>query len=227
MPTPARRPRPRPLPTLLTLILALVLIPAWAHADFTLSDNLSQPTGGAETTTDVTPGDTTLAASFGTGFSAATLTSITLLLASPSGATAELDLYSDGGLQPGSLLGTLTSPSTLSTTAADATFTTSGLALDPNTTYWAVLKANTGELDWSWSLSNTGTGDGFQGTWATSDDGGQTWFSYDAYPFQLAVNAASAAAVPEPNSLALLGLGAASGFALRRRQRSNPGPFRS
>ena len=33
----------------------------------------------------------------------------------------------------------------------------------------------------------TGTGTGFNGEWATSSDGGTTWFSDDDYPLQMQV----------------------------------------
>src|SRR5262249_42151328 len=133
-------------------IAALVFvgpIPTAVVADSViLSDNLSAASAGTETAT----GDTWLTASFGTDGSAYTLESVTLLMARTSvGEQAELDLHTDGGLQPGSLVGTLTTPASIPTTLSDVTFTASGLDLAANSTYWVVLKATSGSFDWSWT----------------------------------------------------------------------------
>ncbi len=147
-----------------------------------LSDNLSQTTDSTEAAT----GSNDLAASFATGTSAVSVTSVTIPLAVTSGGAVTVAIYTDGGLEPGTLVGTLTSPSSYSTTGANATFTGS-VALSASTTYWVVLKATSGTANWSWTDSTTGTGTGFNGEWATSSDGGTTWFSDDDYPLQMQV----------------------------------------
>jgi hypothetical protein len=176
--------------------------PALAHADL-LSNNISNSIDGTETAS----GDTWLTASFGTGGSSYTLQSVTLL-ANTSGGVAELDLYTDGGLQPGSLVEALSSQSTASTGLAPTTFSSGDATLLPNSTYWIVLKADSGALDWAWTADDSGDGEGFQDTWGESDDAGASWFTYDVYPMQFSVNA-DVSGAPEPSTKGLL---AAAGF---------------
>src|SRR5439155_7023474 len=117
----------------------------------------------------------------------------TLLLAESSAGSAQLDLYSDGGLQPGSFIGAFTSPQTYSSSTANTTFSASGLSLPANTNYWLVLKANSGAYDWSWSDDSS-----LSVAWGESDDAGSTWFTDDAFPLQLSVTAS----IPEPKNAA-------------------------
>ena len=210
-----RRRRSRFLPALLVTCLALVGSSRPAGAGFVLSDNTSSSSGG----TDAATGSTWLADSFGSGTTASTLNSITLSLANPTAGTAILSLYSDGGLQPGSLLGNLTAPGQYSTGLGLETFTTTGIALTANTTYWVVLSASTGEYDWSYSSTTTGSGVGFQEDYAQSPDKGSSWFYYADAPYQMTVTASiSPSVVPEPGSLVLCGLGAATLLICRGRR---------
>ena len=136
------------------------------------------------------------------------LNTVTLLLSASSGGQAQLSLYSDDGLRPGNLIGTLVSPGSYSSTAAHTAFAGTGNALSANSTYWIVLSSLNGQFNWAWTLDNTGTGSGFQHAWALSSDAGQTWFSSDIYPLQFSVSAdAVASAVPEPDTFLLLGGG--------------------
>ena len=154
-----------------------------------LSNNLSNASGGTEAAT----GTTYLAASFGTGTSTYTLDSVTLALAEAVAGTAKVEIFTNGGLEPGTLVGTLTSPSTYSASLASTTFTASGIILSASTTYWIVLVASSGTFDWSWTATETGTGTGFQDTWAESADSGSTWFAYDSSPTQFSVSATATA----------------------------------
>ena len=163
---------------------------ASAHA-VVLSNNLSTASGGTEAAT----GSTWLAASFATDASAYTLDSVTLSLANSVSGSAQLSLYSDGTLEPGSLIGTLTSPASYSSSLASTVFTSGSLSLTASTTYWVVLKATTGQFDWSWAAADTGSGVGFQTSWAYSDDAGTNWWGDDTYPFQLSVAASVPVAV--------------------------------
>ena len=203
--------------------LALLAAGAGAVQASTLSGNIANATAG----TEAAVGSNWLTAPFGADASGDTLDSITLLLANPTPGVAELDLYTDGGLQPGSLVAALTSPANYSTALADTTFTTSGLTLDPSATYWAVLKADSGEFDWAYTTDDTGTGTGFQDTWGSSVDAGAAWFTFNASPTQMNVAATPAAAnaVPEHGSLALLLLGGLPLALLAARRYTAKGQF--
>ena len=191
--------------TLMTLMTTLMTTGAQAMKADTLTDNLSASTAGVETAS----GDTWLTASFGTDAASYTLSDVTLLLDSTDSGTAAVSIYSDGLLSPGSLVGTLTSSASIGNSLTPTTFSTSGLSLPANATYWVVLQATAGSVDWAWTEDNSGTGVGYQGTWGISNDAGATWFTDDTYPTQLSVEAAVAnAATPEPDTLTMTFAGA-------------------
>lgn len=182
-----------------------------ARGDSILYDNLNAATDSTSTVAD----DTWFAASFGTGEASAVLQSVTLLIGRSSiGGAVQVDVYGDGGLEPGSPLATLIGPPTIPTALGEVTFSSTGLALAANATYWVVAHAPTGSFDWAWTDSNTGAGPGFQTTWSESDDAGSSWFTADSYPFQMRVTA-----VPEPSSMALAGLAGIAWLAFRRHPR--------
>ena len=172
-----------------TLLCALALVSTRAREaqaqDILISDNLLAVT----TDTEAASGGSWLTASFATDDATYTLTSVTLLLANPSEGQARLDLYSDGSLEPGSLIGTLSPPDIYSATLAETIFSATDITLSPNSTYWIVLSADSGEFDWAWTSDNSGSGIGFQHTWGQSDDAGVSWFTYDTYPTQFSVTA--------------------------------------
>jgi hypothetical protein len=207
----------------LPLFAALFLAgTAGLEAD-TISSNLSETSAGTETAS----GSTWLTASFGTGSSSAALEAVTLLLSNSTSGAAEVDLYSDGLLAPGSPIAQLTSPATYSTALTDTSFSASGITLAANTTYWIVLKASAGAFDWSWTDDNTGTGIGYQGTWGTSSNAGGTWFTYTAFPTQFSVTTSDStvATAPEPDTWMLSAAGfLVGGGVLRKRiQRAGKG----
>lgn len=148
-----------------------------------LSDNLSSITAGTEIA-DVTH---RITGSFTTDASPHTLNSITLLLANTSAGTTALDLNANGGLEPGALVATLTSPAGYSATPAATIFTASGVTLAANTTYWIVLRPISGQFEWAWTASDSGSGVGFVHTWGITDDAGQSWWTYDTYQTQFSV----------------------------------------
>jgi len=185
----------------------------------TISSNLSATTAGTEAAT----GDTWLTASFGTSTSSAVLSSVALLLSNPVSGVAEVDLYTNSTSQPGSLVGTLTAASSYTSALSDVTFSSSGLTLSANSTYWIVLKALSGEFDWGWTADNSGTGVGFQGTWGISSDAGSTWYTYAVYPTQFSVTTTDPATTVdvamEPGTGLLLAGGLLVGFVFLRRGR--------
>src|SRR5262249_30431251 len=97
-----------------------------------------------------------LAASFATDGTTHTLSSVSLLLANPTAGQAEVTIHANSGLEPGAPIAVLVAPvGGYTATASIATFTTTGVALAANTTYWVVLTPVSGEFDWSWTSLNT------------------------------------------------------------------------
>lgn len=152
-----------------------------------LSDNIAKVTSGVENSTPTR----WLTTSFSTNGSTYYLTTVTLLLANTTFGAANVYLYGDGGLEPGSLLATLTSPASYSPTPAPTTSAAPGTPLLPNTTYWIVFVPASGVFDWAWTSDNTGDGVGFTHTWGSTDDAGSSWYSCDTYATQLAINAST------------------------------------
>jgi hypothetical protein len=177
------------------LPLAVALLVAFSSNSWAviLSDNTSRTTAGVETATTTR----WLAASFSTDASSYYLTSVTLLLANTSPGAASLYLYSEGGLEPGSLIAALTSPGSYSGTPAATTFTSAGTPLLPSTTYWLVLVPASGTFTWSWTADNTGDGAGFLHTWGDTSDSGASWYSCDNYATQFTVNASTTVPVTD------------------------------
>lgn len=159
----------------------------------TFFDDLSATNGGSETV-----GDTRwLAQEFKTDGSTYTGLSATLLMSQASAGVAQLDLYSDAGITPGSFIATFVSPGTFSTSSlANATFTATGLSLAANTDYWLVLHAPTGSYNWGWTSDFT-----IMQGWADTSNSGSVWFGDNAFPLQCSV---SSFVVPEPMSIVLL-----------------------
>lgn len=121
------------------------------------------------------------------------------LLANTLSGTAQLRLYASdsSGLVPSSAIASFV--------ALANGFTLSGVSLDANTHYWLVLSNADGATDWAWTEISGGTGGGYTGVWANSDDAGTTWFSNSSEtPLQFALSIASVSAVPEPAGWACL-----------------------
>ena len=167
-----------------------------------LTDNLSAASAGS----DSVSGDVLLGADFSTDSSAYRLDSVTLLLREDTAGAASLNLYSDNGGIPGSLLSTLSSSGSYSSSLLEAVFTASGVTLEANTTYWLVLEASSGAFEWSWAATNTGSGSGYTGNSAYFD--GSYWYGTSGvYPYQMSVTADPAGAsseAPEPTSFGLV-----------------------
>ena len=195
----------------------MIFLSTHASAAVILSGNLATITAGTETAS----GNTWLAGSFGTGIDVLTSPIATLLVSSAATTdSVELSLYSDGGLEPGNQLATFTSPPSLSTSLSPAVFNASGLHVAANSTYWIVLRSLNGSVDWGWTSDNSGTGVGFQHTWAISSDAGAVWFSDDTFPTQFTISGeAATSAVPEPGSLAMLAGSMTAAWAVRQHRR--------
>ena len=145
------------------------------------------------------------------------LNAVTLLMYEVTSGGAQVDIFTDSSFAPGTLVGTLTSPSSYPSSDSNVTFTASGITLNSASTYWVVLKAlSSGEYAWAWTEDDTGSGIGFQHTWGYSDDSGSTWYTYDTSPQMMKVEGSP---VPVPPSLLLFGPGLFGLAALRRWRR--------
>ena len=166
-------------------VVALLLLCTARASGAVFFNDLAAANGGSESAS----GSNWLTATFTTDSSSYTQLSATLLLSNPTAGAAELDFYSDGGLQPGSQLAVLSSPASYASSLSNATFSKSGISLTANTTYWLVLKANSGSFNWGWTNDSSI----FEG-WGNSFDAGASWFTDDAFPLQFSVTGS----VPEP-----------------------------
>jgi hypothetical protein len=154
------------------------------------------------------------------------LQSVVLGLESDVSITAQVQIFADGSGSPtGSALGTATEQVTISS-ATLYTFAFPNLLLNENSTYWAVVSAQSaGNLSWSYNAAaaipgeQNGSGYTFAGT-LTSSNAGSSWgglstSGFNTYP------SISITAVPEPSTYALaataLGL---CGIAAARRRRA-------
>ncbi len=187
------------------VLVAIFLLGGGGAKAAVFFNDLSAANGGSETASGVN----WLTATFTTDSSAYTQLSATLLLGNPTAGSAELDLYSDGGLQPGSPLAVLSSPASYTSALSNTTFSQSGLSLASNTTYWLVLKANSGSFNWGWTSDSSI----FEG-WGNSFDAGASWFTDDAFPLQFSVTGS----VPEPGCVGMIFV-AVSALGMRRRRR--------
>jgi len=153
-----------------------------------------------------------IAQSFVTNSQAWTLTSATLFFkAYNSSGNLFVNLYSNATDVPGSSLGTL-SGSDNPTSDGQYTYTSTGISLDPSTTYWLVAGVSSGDGSYGWVYDNTGsiTSTGVwsipsTNTYAVTTDGGGSWGSYDGFPLLLSIEATATAPSPvpeiDPNSL--------------------------
>jgi hypothetical protein len=149
----------------------------------TLSDNLAEPQFAWGS---VQAGGIARAQAFSTGSASAVLQSITAMVQAdvddidpldPSTFVLDVGIYSDNSGNPGSLVGTLTSPVGYSTDTENVTFGGNGIALNAYTQYWFVAKASAGNFGIVETTSSSGNGAGFVPTGLLSWDSGTTWSS--------------------------------------------------
>ncbi len=185
-------------------------------------DNLSAVSTGSDPVFTSTPNNLGLgpiADSFSTG-AAATLVDVKFLLSgdptSPS--STSVDLLSNVPTvplpTPGSLVAHLGSilDSQLSTSAGVIDISGLNVMLSANTRYWIELSSPDTTAMWYWSTDISGPG--VAGEFFFNAGGP---FTNDNGPYQMQVNVAGAAGVPEPSTLTLGLFGIGSLFVLRRR----------
>jgi hypothetical protein len=169
-----------------------------------------------------------LAAEFTTGADSGgyALNSVDLLFGDTSGSPGSgfvLMLYADSSGQPDSSIGTL-SGSSAPDTAGTYNYTASGITLSPSTPYWLVARPTplTGPYLWNYTAStNYTSSDGWIMNTARYDSSsahGSYWASNSGEALQFDVNATP---VPEPQTIALAGLG----LLFLRRNFRNPPPL--
>ena len=151
-----------------------------------------------------------------------TLDSVTLLFQQMNlNTNLFVRLYSDNSGSISSLITSFTNPGSITTNAANNTFTlTTPQTLAANTTYWLVAGISSGSGEYRWRSTTSPDQTGFTG-WSigdnslyTSDQGG-IWNSFTPFKaFQFSVNGTENSPptpptnIPEPGSaVALLGLG--------------------
>jgi len=183
-------------------------------ATVVLSDNLSTATEDVE----LVAGSRYVSASFSTdGLSAITLDAITVRMRMDTQGQAQLDLYTDLPGTPGTpdtYIASLIPPGSFPSSLADTVFGGNNLPLAPNSIYWAVLQATSGDFSWAWTRDLSGAGVGFAGTWGFSDTAGTSWDTFDTEAMQMRV---TAEAVPGP--LPVAGVFSALAFSRRLRRR--------
>jgi hypothetical protein len=117
----------------------------------------------------------------------------------------EVDLYSDSGGAPGSLIAVLAALGTPSYSLQDIDFAGGGNALAANTTYWIVLRALSGNVSWGYASDNNGSGIGFTDDLGYSSNSGANWSTtVGDLPDQAEVTADLVGA-PEPSTMLLTG----------------------
>jgi hypothetical protein len=204
------------LPVRFAAALAAGLLAASASAQVTVS-NLANDIGSSATIS--TSANTPVAVSFTTDSATYSLTSVTLSLGGVNTSSPLMvSIYNDNSGQPGSSLTALSGASPTST--GNYTFTSTGLALSANTTYW-VAAATSGSGEYYWNLttdlsqSNTGGA-----TWTIGDDtqlfNSGSWNTISVSAFM----SVTATAVPEPGTYAALAGLTALGFVAWRRRRA-------
>ena len=196
----------------LVAILLLGMMVSAASADLLVS-NLGYASGGTLSWSS------TAGSQFTVGSERVTLDSVVLAMQASSCTTFNVSIYSDSDPdgdfvdgRPLAVLETLSGSSTIPTDG-EYTYTSTGLTLEANTSYWVI--ADTSDGGYNWLYSSSFMADSVNGASMqhfTQDPLDFYNISYTYEPQMFAVNAS----VPEPASVVLLILG---GLVLRKCRR--------
>ena len=207
--------RIRILVTSLLIAAAVLQFAARASAE-DIYDNISGSTGavsgGSELISSV---NAPIANSFSTGGSSSLLTDLGLLLLATnpaSGNSFTVKLLSDASTSPGTALTTITTVNDSALTTTLATFNyqlPAPYPLAANTRYWIELTSGLTTSEWSYPVTNLGIGVANEYVYYA----GTVYANSSFTPYQMTV---TTAAVPEPATLSLCGLGLAALVAARR-----------
>ncbi len=157
----------------------------------------------------------------GTAFNVSSVT-FTLINYISSTDTAIVTFRLDDGSDAPSatVFASLTAPVSESNSAGNFVFTPiSAITMAGNTKYWLVIAAGSETETFSWMRSNPveePTGTATFGSQEISENGGATWQAGDSGAHSFQVNGS---AVPEPSTVALVGLGAGAVLLAHRRRR--------
>ena len=207
--------------SLWTLAIALGIHAQQAEAGV-IVDNLSQtPVGNGQVGAGQFEGQ-----EFNTGSQGYTLTSIVANVGGISGSlTLTAELVADNGNTPagGTVLTTFSVP-TIGTSFANKTFdpTTSGVTLAANTNYWFLLSytSGSGTFGWNYAGTQTASGPGSLGNYATSFNNGASWVINNFGPGTPDLIQVNGNAVPEPSTLSMAGVAGLIGLGAWLRHRT-------
>lgn len=153
------------------LMVGLLCAPAWA-APLVLSDNLNQPQGSI----GYASFSYWTAQRFSTGAEGGHISQAVLLMNRQSTGAAVVDIYTVASGLPGTLVGSLSTSAAYTSVPSLQTYTGS-VFVTPNTAYYAVLRATSGDFYWIYTTSELGSGVGYNSTWTYTDNGGASWES--------------------------------------------------
>ena len=214
----------------ITCIMALAVIlltgPAIHAQIIPLFDNLNRTPASS----GIVTATTWQAQQFKTDGQAYALVSVTLEMRQFSGpGSPEVSIWSNhvegSSSRPDIALGTLTNPGSIPGSFTPITFTSTGLSLSANSTYWVVMKSTASGADFLWrntaDNNPTGAGPGFSTVWSETITSGSTWVTTSTNPYLMKVDVQ---AVPEPSSFVLAGLGLGAMGLIRRRMKKRVTP---
>ena len=120
------------------------------------------------------------------------ITEVRLKAGAPTNTTPRLAIHSDSSGVPGTKMLELTNPTAIAAAAKDASFTSLGLLLTANTTYWAVVDRASGSGNVLVSASTyNGENDGSATGWSIADGSyqsdGASWTEQTAEILQIAI----------------------------------------